>query len=130
MIHINKLIECDSCNKHIASSQVQLKDTTFKPGKQKRTWQCPYCNAEHLVIVTDKRSRRMMKENKEDRERIAGIHRKAKLLTDAGKLSKEQADKNLQHIKSIGKRIDERTKELDERSRKLMDEYILSLKVD
>lgn len=91
---MNNLIECDLCNKHIASGQVQLKDTSFKPGKQKRTWQCPCCNTEHLVIVIDKRSRHMMKENKEDRERIAGIHRKAKLLTDAGKLSKEQADKN------------------------------------
>lgn len=127
---MNNLIECDSCNKYIAGNQVQLKDTTVKSGIQKRTWQCPYCKKENLIIIMNKTIKRMMKENKEDRERIGDIHKKAKLLMDAGKLKKDQATKNIKEVEQINKRIDKRTKGIDEKARKLMDDYILSLRVD
>lgn len=127
---MNYVIECDNCNKHIASNQLRIEDITIKPGLQKRVWKCVHCDYEHLIMITNKKTRRMMKENKEDRERIGKINRRSQLLRKQNNFTSGQAKKALSDMEKIEERIKERTKELDELSRELMDDYILSLGVD
>ena len=111
-------------------NQIRISDHQVKPGIQRKDWNCIHCDHENLIMFINKTIKRMMKENKEDRERIGGIHKKAKLLMDAGKLKKDQATNNIKEVEKINKRIDKRIKAIDEKARKLMDDYILSLRVD
>lgn len=120
---MSQLNQCESCNKHIQSNLIDVRDKQIKPGIQKRSWKCIHCNHEHLIIVTDKISRRMMKENKKDRERIGGINRKSQLLRKQDKFTSLQAQEALKKMEEIEQRINDRTTKLDERSRMLIDEY-------
>lgn len=74
-------------------------------------------------MVMDKTSRRMMQENKKDREKIGNINKRAQTLKGQYQLTEEQAMKNLSQVEKIQARIDKRTKELDERSQRLANEY-------
>ena len=120
---MDNLTQCESCRKYIQPNQINIYDKTIKPGIQSRQWKCIHCNHDHIVIVMDKTTRRLMKENKKDRERIGGINRNSQLLRRQQKFTSKQAQESLKRMEVIGERIDKRTKELDERSRKLIDEY-------
>lgn len=120
---LDNLTQCESCNKHIHPNKIKIYDKTIKPGIQSRQWKCIHCNHEHLVIVMDKFTRRMMKENKKDRGRIGGINRRAQNLREQNNFTSEQAQDALKQMEVIEERINKRTDELDKRSRKLIDEY-------
>lgn len=127
MIHV---IECDKCNKHNYPNQLQIKNITIKPGIQKRLWNCVHCNQEHLIMITNKKTRRLMKENKRDRERIGKINKRSQLLHKQNNFTPGQAKKALLDVEKIEERIKERTEEINKLSRELMDEYITSLGVE
>lgn len=117
------LIKCESCGKHIQSSQVAVRDKQIKPGIQKKVWKCPHCKHEYLITVTDKKVRRMMQDNKKDRERIKGIHNKSKLLRNSNKLTAEQAQKNAEDIETVSERINKRIEDMEHQVRMLKDEH-------
>lgn len=127
---MDRVIECDKCNKHNHPNQLQIKDIIIKPGIQKRIWLCVRCDYEHLIMITNKKTRRLMRENKEDRKRIGKINKRSQLLHKQNNFTSEQAKKALEDMEKIEERIKERTQEIDKQSKELMDEYIISLGVD
>lgn len=127
---MNNLIECDSCNKHINPNQIQITDINVKPGLQKRVWHCIHCKTENIIMFLNKRTRRMMKENREDRKRIGKINKRSQLLRKQNNFTSGQAKKALSDMEKIEERIKERTQEIDKLSRELMDDYIISLGID
>lgn len=116
-------IQCESCNKKMPGSAVNIHDKQIKPGIQARVWDCNRCKHEHFIMVMDKTSRRMMQENKKDRQKIGNINKRAQILKGQNQLTGEQATKNLSQVEKIQARIDKRTKELDEHSQRLANEY-------
>ena len=124
------MIECDKCNKHNHPNQLQIKNITIKPGIQKRIWLCAHCGYEHLIMITNKKTRRMMRDNKEDRKRIGKINKQSQLLHKQNNFTSGQAKKALEDMEKIEERIKKRTEEIDKLSRGLMDEYITSLGVE
>lgn len=127
---MTKMVKCDSCNKLMKPNQISIQDITVKPGIQKRLWHCVHCEQEHLIMITNKKTRRLMKENKEDRERIGKINKRSQLLKKQNNFTSGQAKKALLDVEKIEKRIEERTEEIDKLSRELIDEYITSLGVE
>ncbi len=117
------LIQCESCKGLISGAAVNIHDKQIKPGIQARVWDCNNCGHEHFIMVMDKTSRRMMQENKKDREKIGNINKRAQILKGQNQLTEEQAVKDLSQVEMIQARIDKRTKELDERSQRLANEY-------
>lgn len=71
----------------------------------------------------DKVSRRMMEDNRKDRDKIGGINRNSQMLRSRNKFTSEQAQDALSRMEVIEDRINKRTKELDERSQSLIDEH-------
>lgn len=120
---MSQLTKCESCDKHIQSNQINVYDKTIKPGIQSRQWKCVHCGHKHLINIMDKTTRRLMKENKEDRKRIGGINRKSQLLRKQNKFTSIQAQEAFKKMEEFEERINKRTQELDERSRMLINEY-------
>lgn len=102
---------------------MKVYDKEIKPGIQARLWTCHHCNDNHLIMVMDKKSRRMMKENREDRERIGGINRKSQQLKKQNKFTSEQAQDALKRMEEVEECINERTSKLDIYTKRLINEY-------
>ncbi len=117
------LIQCESCKGLISGAAVNIYDKQIKPGIQAMVWDCPHCGHQYLVTVTDKLSRRMMQENQKDREKLGSINKRTQVLRTQGQLTEEQVTKNISQFEKIQARIDKRTKELEERSQRLANEY-------
>lgn len=120
---MNNLIQCDKCKNIINPKNIKVYDTNIKPGIQARIWNCTHCNAKHLVTVMDKTARRMMKANKEDREKIGRINKVAIHQRSTEKLNVTQAQQNVKRIEQLEKSIADRTKKLDDRMQGLIKEY-------
>ncbi|MCC2250508.1 hypothetical protein JUJ52_11100 [Virgibacillus sp. AGTR] len=117
------LTKCESCNSLIHSKQINIHDNTIKSGIQARYWDCPHCNHKHLILVMDKTSKRLMKDNKKDRERMASINKRAQALRMRNQLSDGQAKLFVEQVEKIETRIKKRTDQLDVRSKKLIKDY-------
>lgn len=118
-----KITQCDNCNGLIFPKQLQVDDKEIKPGMQMRYWSCPVCNHHHVIMIMDKVSRRMMQDNKKDKEKIAGIHKRSSQLRIANQLTESKIKSQEKQIESIKRRIDKRTADLDQRSQRLLREY-------
>lgn len=116
-------ISCESCNQNVDPNKVKVYNKTIKPGIQARYWGCPKCKHRTPIIVMDKVSRRMMEDNRKDRDKIGGINRNSQMLRSRNKFTSEQAQDALSRMEVIEDRINKRTKELDERSQSLIDEH-------
>nr|QRZ18296.1 hypothetical protein JUJ52_00590 [Virgibacillus sp. AGTR] len=71
----------------------------------------------------DKTSKRLMKDNKKDRERMASINKRAQALRMRNQLSDGQAKLFVEQVEKIETRIKKRTDQLDVRSKKLIKDY-------
>ncbi|WP_040981061.1 hypothetical protein [Oceanobacillus jeddahense] len=117
------ITQCDECNGLIFPKQMQVQDKEIKPGKQMRYWNCPVCNHQHVIMIMDKTSRRLMQQNKKDNEKISGIHKQSTQLRKANQLTESKTQSFLNQIDTIQQRIDKRKKDIDQRSKKLLHEY-------
>src|SRR5690625_445198 len=119
---MNRLTKYDSCNSLLQRNKINIYDNTNKPGIQQRLLMCPNCNHKHLIIVMDKKARRMMQENKKDRDRIAGIGKRSGKLKQSNQLTGSQAESLQRQTEKLWGDIEKRTAELDEYSKRLMNE--------
>lgn len=120
---MSRYTKCESCDTLIQPNQINIYDKTIKPGIQARLWECPSCNHKQLIMVSDKTARRMMQDNRKDREKISGINKQSALLRKNNKLTQHKAQSFLDQVETLQGRIDERTEELDKRVRSLTNEY-------
>ena len=117
------IVHCDNCEGVIFPKQVEIKDEPLKPGIQIRYWKCPICNHRHLIMVLDKKSRRMIEENKKDRIKIDNINKRAAVLKESNRFTDKQAQSFLSQVEKLNERIDKRTVELDNHSKNLLRKY-------
>lgn len=127
---IDKAIECIKCDFKNSSKHIKIKDIDIKNGVKKRVWVCFECGYQHLILIHNKATRRLMLENKKDRQRISKINKMSRNLYKQGKLIDEQARKALKEVRKIEERINSRTNEIDRMSKKLMDDYVIGLRVE
>lgn len=111
-------MKCDTCG-----NQFDAKDKQIKQGIQKRVLICTHCKQEHLINIMDKKSRRLMIENKEDKKTLGNINRRSSNLKKQNRFTQGQAKQALNQSNVIKERINKRTEQLDKHSRKLIDEY-------
>lgn len=102
---------------------MQVEDKEIKPGKQMRYWSCPVCNHQHVIMIMDKTSRRLMQQNKRDSEKIAGIHKRMNQLRNANQLTESRKQSLIKQCDSIQEDIDNRKEDIDQRSKRLHHEY-------
>ncbi|GGB56727.1 hypothetical protein GCM10011409_37860 [Lentibacillus populi] len=120
---MSRYTKCESCDTLIQPNQINIYDKTVKPGIQARLWECPSCNHKQLIMVSDKTARRMMQDNRKDREKISGINKQSALLRKNNKLTQTKAQTFLMQVEKIQRQIDKRTEQLDTRVRSLTNEY-------
>lgn len=120
---MDNLIQCDRCKNIINPKNIKIYDTNIGSGIQARLWNCTHCNEKHLITVMDKTARRMMKDNKEDREKIGMINKVAIHQRSVEKLNLTQAQYNIKRVEQLEKSIADRTKKLDDRMQGLVDKY-------
>ncbi|MCT1577548.1 hypothetical protein M3E13_11530 [Oceanobacillus kimchii] len=121
------ITRCDKCDGLLFPKQLKVQDDLYKPGIEIRNWRCPLCNHRHVIMVLDKKSKRMMLENKKDNERIAGVNKRSSALKESNQLTQEKALMFVDKVEKIKKRIDQRTKLIDEHSKKLIAKYETSI---